>query len=277
MTTPKINTVSRQGARYYIHPETGEKAIGVTSAIGVMDKTPLRYWGQRLVAEFAVENAGIVAQKLLDARTARDYDLAVKACSDWLKGQPTRVTKRSADDGTAVHEICERLANGLPAGHVHPELSGFVDSFNRFLERYQPEFLHTEATIWNDDLNYAGSLDGIAIIEGDTCLLDYKTGKGIYADIALQLTAYRNATTIFELDDPVGRVSEVAEPTLRKVELPHIDGGLAVHLRPHPEKSSITPVSVDDDEVMEVFKHLLGVRRWQTDISGRVLGHAVEF
>lgn len=269
MTTPKIQTIRRGGARLYVHPETGEKAVGVTSVLNSLPKNFLQYWRAKVVAEYAVANAGTLTQMLLEANgQERDFVLAKKAAVDWLKNAPQRDTSKSAEDGTAVHDLCERIAAGEKVGPIHPDFRPYIDRFQAFLDTYQPEYLFIEETIWNDRLGYAGSFDAIVKIEGETILLDLKTTRsGVHAEVALQLAAYARGDYMLRIAEEEG--FEVPEPSVVKVPLPKIDGAAVLHLR--PDESSLVPVSISDD-VFSIFETLMGVRRWEAEISKNVLG-----
>ncbi len=276
MTTPKVNTIRRGGARLYVHPDTGEKAIGVTSVVNMLPKTFLQYWRAKVVAEFAADNAGALVQMLLSADDdPRAYEVRKKGAVDWMKNAPQRDTGKSADDGTAVHDLCECIARGENPGPIHPDYAPYIERYRRFLDTYQPEFLFLEETVWNDEFGYAGSFDAIAKIEGETVLLDTKTTRsGVHAEVALQLAAYKNADYILRLTEPADSVTEVAEPKAERVELPAIDGAAVVHLR--PDESALHPIYVGP-EVFDIFVHLLHVRTWDQDLSKKVLGKPLDF
>ena len=274
MTTPKINTIKRGGARLYVHPTTGQKAVGVTSVLNNLPKPFLQYWRAKVVAEFAVDNAGTLTQMLLDgAAEGRDPLLARKATVDWLKNAPQRDTGKAAETGTNVHDICEALARGETVRRVHPEYQPYVDRYKAFLDEYQPEFLFIEDTIWNEEHGYAGLFDAIAKLDGRTVVLDLKTTRsGVHAEVALQLAAYARGDYILRLQEP----ADVADASagVEYLKLPKIDGAAVVHLR--PDESSITPIDIGDD-VFDMFVTLMGVRRWEQDLSKRVLGGAIPF
>ena len=275
MTTPKIGTIRRGGARLYVHPRTGEKAIGVTSVLNNLPKNFLQYWRAKVVAEFATDNAGTLVQMLLDSESARDSVLARQAAVDWLKNAPQRDTGKSAEDGTNVHDLTEKMAHGLPVGAVHPDYKPYVERYQRFLDRYQPEFLFLEETVWNVTHGYAGSFDALAIIEGETIILDTKTTRsGVHAEVALQLAAYKYAEHILTLPEPEPSLTEVAEPEPIEVELPKVSGAAVVHLR--PDESALHPIYVGED-VFEMFLTLMKVREWDQNLSKKVLGNSIPF
>ena len=132
-----------------------------------------------------------------------DADLALR----WLKGTPDRVRDAAAELGTDVHDEAERLvlqqaregARLYIASGVLPtwddRLAPHMASFTRFLEDWHPEYLATELTVFNRTQGYAGTLDAIMRItfpDGRSLvvLVDYKSGRAIYPEVALQLASY---------------------------------------------------------------------------------------
>lgn len=257
MTTPKINTIKRGGARLYVHPDDGAKVPGVTSVLGMLPKEFLKFWAAKVVAETAVENLGsVVGLAMSDPQGAVDY----------LKRAPQRNTGAAADNGTAVHDMYERLAKGEDAGRVLPEMKPYLAIFRDFERKFSPEFLHIEDTVWSETHGYAGSFDWIARVtdpstkETLTAIGDWKTTRsGVHEEVALQLSAYKNADYI-------------VRPDGGRVPIPKIDVGLVVHAR--PEGGQVVPARVDDD-VFEVFKTLLGVYHYEKDTKKTVLGAGI--
>ena len=181
MTTPKVSTLKRGGSRFYVNPTTQEKAIGVTSVAGMLPKPFLRYWATKVAAEWAVDNLGAVTNLLIGGQ--RD------AAVDIIKRSPDRSTKIASDRGTTIHGLVEQMNRGEDLGTVHPDFQPDLDVYQTFLDKWQPEFLEVESTVWSETYGYAGTLDGICRIDGETIIYDLKTGKGVYPEVGLQLAA----------------------------------------------------------------------------------------
>lgn len=248
MTTPSIKTLQRQGSRWYVDPRNGEKVVGVTSVLNCLPKPFLQYWASKVVAEEAVDNLGAV----MNLVTADNRDGAV----DFLKRAPGRSSGGAAEIGTAVHGIAEKLNRGEPTGPVHRDYQPWVASYEKFLSDWQPEFHEVEATCWSETDQYAGTADAFATIDGDRLVIDLKTGKGVYEEASLQMTAYASADYILESDGTQRPIPEVAAAAV-------------VHVR--PEGYSLVPVRIGDD-VMDVFRSLLIVHRWDRETKRGVLG-----
>lgn len=249
MTTPKINTIKRGESRFYVNPETGEKAPGVTSILNMLPKPFLTFWAAKVVAEHAVDNLGdIVGITLRGGR---------QGAIDFLKGAPRRDTAKAAETGTEAHDYFERQAGGETIGRVHPDLKPFVDNFDAFLQEFSPEIVFMEETVWSEKHDYAGSFDAYGIINGERVWLDWKTTRsGVHPEVALQLAAYRNADYIIRPDGS-------------RVPMPSADGGAVLHVR--PEGWQLVPVKCDD-EVFETFLHLRRVFDWDHGLKDAVIG-----
>jgi len=262
MTVPKISTVKRGGSRYYIDPVTGTKLPGVTSVIGSGVAKPfLQYWASGLVAEAAVDHA------------ASWIGLALKGdragAVDYLKRAPGRFTKVAADRGTEAHGIWEAMAipGGPGPGRVHPDMQWAVDGFREFTDAFSPEFELLEATVFQphgDDGTggYAGSFDALAVIGGERVLLDFKSGKAVYPEVALQLHAYAAAEAIMSPDGTT-------------IPMPAVDALAVFHC--HPGKDwALVPVAFDYDRFFKVFAACLVIHNFTAVSSKAALGVDVD-
>lgn len=273
MTTPRIETFRRGGARWYRDPLTGNEFIGVTSITGLTPKPWLAPWQAKLTAEFAVENIGSIVQMTLDAQKAANVEKANQAVIDHVKGAPRRYTTAAADTGSEVHSLCEAIAKGEDPGRIHPDLQGYIDGFNRFLDEYQPEFLWAEQTVFSEEHGYAGTADALMKIDGQLILGDYKAGRQVYPEASLQCALYSHAQFSLDLIDPEPSLTTISEPTIRRVPLPKIEGAMVIHLR--PDSTKVVPLDIGE-EVFETALALKHVHAWEASISKRVLGTPID-
>jgi hypothetical protein len=249
MTTPKVQTIKRQDARFYVDPDdAATKVPGVTSVLNEISKPFLQFWSSKLVAEYAVDNLGPITQIVLNGDRQGAIDL--------LKGTPRRNTAQAADTGTAAHAAFERMAKGLGPGRITPDIKPFVEHFDAFLQAKQPEFIFLEETVWSDTHRYAGSFDSFMIMDGKRYFVDNKTTRsGIHAEVGIQLAAYRYSDNIIRQDGT-------------RVPTPEADGGMVVHVR--PEGLKLVEVQADE-ECFEVFKHLRAVFDYSRGLSKQIV------
>ena len=174
-----------RGHSYYL----GDRKLdGVTTLISNgLPKPALVNWAARTAAEKAVNEWDALAELPVAERLKR------------ITKAPDESRNAAAVKGTRIHALAEPLAAGFEVD-VPEELAGHVDSCLRFLDEWQPEALHTECPVYHDRYLYAGTLDMIAAIDGETWLLDWKTSaSGAYGDTAFQLAAYANATHMLDV------------------------------------------------------------------------------
>jgi len=252
VTSPKISTIKRGNSRFYINPETGAKAPGVTSIIDMLPKSFLKFWASKVVAEYAVANLGEIVGIALRSNPTDAVD--------FLKRQPDRETKRAADIGSEAHDYFETMAKGAAVGRVHPDMKPFVEHFDTWLQEFTPEIIFTEETVWSERHDYAGSFDALAIINGETVWLDWKTTRsGVHEEVALQLAAYRHADYIIRPDGS-------------RVPLPKGDGGAVLHVR--PEGWAFHPIACGP-EVFDYFLKLRSVFDWDKVFKETVIGDPI--
>ena len=252
MTSP-VNSIKRGGSRFYVDPVTQDKLPSVTSIQNALAKPALQFWSAKKVAEAAVDEFGTLAQMVGQGNKS--------GAIDYLKRAPQRSSGPTAELGSAVHDLCDRIAKGEDIKRVHPEHEPFILQFKNFLRDFDVEFYESEVTVWSDTYGFAGTVDAICRIEDEVVILDYKTGaSGVWADVAIQLNAYANADCILDGDGS-------------RRDLPEIEAAAVLHLR--PEHAQLYPVRLGDD-VFDVFKALITADTWVREISKTVLGNPID-
>lgn len=197
MTQPKGARNVRGLGRVYWSERAQADLPSITNVQGMKDKPELKFWAAKVVAEYAVDRLELIAEIL--QRDGR------KKAVDYLKREPLDSTDGASERGTGVHDYLERRARGADAEEAAEGLpesaKPYLKHAERFLQEWQPEFLHVEVTVFSESRAYAGTFDFIARLpDGRVVLGDYKTAKRIYPDTALQLAAARYADRM-ELGD----------------------------------------------------------------------------
>ncbi len=243
---PKIETTGR-GGRWYVWQK--KRFWSVTTLIGAgLPKPVLVNWAKKVTAEYAVEHIDA-----LNALVADDP----KAAIDWLKGAAYRQRDAAADLGSLVHDACEAHVLGRPYPTWTDEQAPFMESFLGFLRDFAPDFEAVEAPCFSDKHRYAGTMDAIAVIDGVRYLLDWKTGKGVYPEVGLQLAAYRFSEMFIGLPD--GDLTP----------MPAVDAAAVVHIR--PEGYEFVPVRADE-EVFRAFLFVREVARFAMETADSIVG-----
>jgi hypothetical protein len=235
----------------------GEKVPGVTTVLDAAIPKPfLQHWASRTVAEYAA----LHLEELWAMRA-----MGQRAIIEALKSRPNEVMVSAGARGTVIHGIAERMARGevvdfrgryqegenlyrfqKRVGNVnqYPEdLVPWAQSVLDYMNEWQPDSLHRELPVGSRSHRYGGTIDDISDFpDGERRVVDYKTGRGVYSEGALQLGAYRNSEIWMEGDEE------------RKV----VDFGLSeeayvVHIR--PEGYQVYPVYVGA-ETLTAFARL---------------------
>ncbi|MEU7160340.1 hypothetical protein [Streptomyces chrestomyceticus] len=229
----------------------------------MLPKPFLVWWAARMTAEAAVANLPAVA-----SIAERDETGAV----DYLRNAHSRYTKLRARIGSEAHDLFERMIRGEVIGRVHPDLEPYRQGFAEFLDAVRPELVRAEDIAWSDTHEYAGSFDAILRVRlGEdgkpdhengtwhTLIVDWKTSKSTYPDVALQMAAYAHADKIVAPDG-------TAEP------MPEFDGAAVLHIT--PDGWAFKPVRIDR-AVFDTFLTLRKVFTWDRETSKSVIGRAI--
>lgn len=231
---PARATESASGYRKYRWQ--GRELTSVTTILsnGIAKQGPLVPWAAKAVAQWTVDNFEEV-QRLV----ARDPEDAVMV----MKGAHYKNKRAAGLKGTAIHNLAEAHALGRPLPPVPPDALPYVRPLLDFLDEFQPEPILTETTAFSPTHGYAGTLDSIAKFDRlGTRVLDWKTGKNCYPEVALQLAAYMWADGY---DDGSREL----------VPMPKVDGGLVVHIQP----SGYALFDIDISE--DTFSYFLAAKK----------------
>lgn len=206
---------------------------GVTTIIGAgLPKPNLIKWASRSAAEYADREWEYLARLGSEDRVRE------------IKDAPWNHRDRAATRGTELHALADKFVQGEEV-EIRPDLADSVSQYARFVDEWQPEVVLGEATVYHLSYGFAGTIDLIARLrDGRTALIDLKTGKGVYGDVAYQLAAYRYAEKYLTPDGPL--------------PMPEVDVCMVLHVR--PDGYDLRPV-LADQSVFREFRHIAEVAR----------------
>jgi len=205
----------RRDARHRYYLDGVGPIPSVTTITGILDKPALTWWKLEQLAANAVQDA----EMLVVMRDRGDIAAAIKYV----------MTRRDAGDaarerGTDFHALAERWHKGEDV--TAPD--ALMDEWGGYLAWWvwaQPDVLYAEELVANLEHDYAGTFDLIANLDGETWMLDIKTGKSVanakgvvYPDHRLQLAAYARAEFIGRPD------------SAERIPLPRVDRYGIVHV-----------------------------------------------
>ncbi len=165
---------------------------------------------------------------------------------DAIKKAPWSRKTAAAAKGTKIHNLAEPLAHGREV-EVPEEHAAFVASCVAFLNEWEPVTVRTETTVVHRGIPYAGTFDAVFRMRGHCWLADWKTGKGVYGEAALQLAAYRHAEHFIGEDGAEHPMAELG-----------IDRAAVIHLR--SDGYDVYPVETGDSAFL-AFRHAAWLSR----------------
>lgn len=234
-TTDAPRLARRNYGRGHGYKLDGEKLIGVTTALDVLDKPALRNWYAEQAAKRAVDEWDRIAEMPVSERL------------EYIRYGARDKVRAAALRGTEIHTLGEQLARGeevdVPAEHLGP-----VEAYARWLDKWDVTPIATETPIAHTVHRYGGTADlwaRVGKLDGALCLLDVKTGKGIYSETGLQLAAYRYS----DLMQPE-KGAEIATPDVYASFVAHV----------LPDDVRMVPVA-SGPVVFRQFLYVLAVKR----------------
>lgn len=221
----RIEREGREGT-YHVYKLDGKRVPGVTTIIKATVPAPaLIDWAARVTARYAAEHM----DELWSIR-----HMGTEAIYNLLEHKPRSERDSAGARGSQLHVWAEQLVAGESVDVENPDLLPWVYSVRDYIEDCQPQTVLLEAPVASRRYGYAGTLDAVADFpelrfpNGVTLpparrIVDYKSSKRIYPEIALQLGGYRGAE--FYSDGNGGPERSLAELGIDET-------GLAVHIRP---------------------------------------------
>lgn len=246
---PPVKRVERGKYHYYTDGD-GKRIPGVTTIIGDgLPKPQLINWAANTTAEGAVNN--------WDTLT----DLPPAARLKALQGIRYETTNKAKNRGTQIHGYAEALVQQKTVEGIPDDLRGYTEAYVRFIDTWELDPVLVEVVVVNYSVGYAGTLDLVAEItspagEREVWLCDIKTGeKGIYAETALQLSAYRFAEFYVDQDG-------------NEQPMPKVEGTAAIHVT--PDEARFIP-TVSERDQFNMFRIAQKVYEYDKEKDGLIL------
>ncbi len=183
---PNSHRYKLSGERTYL--------ISVTAITGIIDKS-------RVLINWAINDCVIpFIENFLTSSNKKTFRIEeLIGVLDEARTQHEVKKQEAGGVGKEVHEFAEKYSlykSGKGDKPELPENNQARNGVNAFLDWYlahDVEFLEAERLIYSKKYGFVGMADGIAKVNGKKCLIDYKTGNGIYNEHYLQVTGYRIA------------------------------------------------------------------------------------
>jgi PD-(D/E)XK nuclease superfamily len=247
-TVAKTRRDAPTGRTYHID---GEIYPSVTNILGAIGKPALINWAAKTERNLVSEAAADLYLDLVKCPPmSRIAYLTTLEQRIGKEKAHKRELEKASEIGTQAHSIIEwniRKALGQKVGPepklVDDALWAFM-SFQDWAKSVSLKPMLIEQVVFSKTHRYAGTMDLLAEVDGETTLVDFKTGKAIYGEAHLQNAAYQVA------------LSEMGHGIIRKgliLRLPK------VQTDPEFEVSDVS----DSEELFPVFLAVYELWTWQ--------------
>jgi len=123
----------------------------------------------------------------------------------WDEAEAIKVA--AGDKGSKVHQAISLLIGGAklsynslvmnPSTAMEEELSveewEYILSFCKWWEETKPRPISFDGVVYNPTVDYAGTLDLLCEINGETWIIDFKTSQYLWPEHELQISSYLHA------------------------------------------------------------------------------------
>lgn len=188
----------------------GQRVPGVTTIIGrFKDSGGLIWWASRLAFN-----------PYLELRTLCESGAKSGVLATWLKDNPSENADfraerdKAADVGTVCHAMveCHIRKRKFDPASLTVECSQELliaarkpfESYKKWAKLSRLTPAHAETRLVSERFQYGGMVDAVQI-DGELCIIDWKTSNSVYLDYILQVAAYRN---LWNENNPKKKVTE---------------------------------------------------------------------
>jgi len=210
---------------YKVEGEFRPSVTGILRA--TVAKPALIYWAVNCAANYVDEYFGEVGNADSTMYISEDD---IKDLKSGMKSAHNKVSSSAQKIGKDFHKYAEdavswKLGNSTDIPELPTDLQTLnsVNAFREWVNLNEIKWLSSEEKIYNRELKFAGTVDAVAEINDEFCVIDWKTGSGIYEEMYLQCAAYaktvediygRNvdAFYILRLDKKTGKYESVRSP-----------------------------------------------------------------
>lgn len=245
---------------------TGERVPGVTTVLKKLDKPAIVQWAVDNTAAFAVANI----DALLNRTEEQGYGFLrwywkrdpLKGDMSDIRNYSNGVLNDAAELGTLIHEWIEADHGHAAYPNVKdapPFFWEMVEQWNQLNERHEIVPVYSEVTFWSHCYGYAGTADGVWLIDGVPCLIDIKSSRNTWDEQRIQLAALGACDAMLNQKED-GSWEELAMPDFKEYKL--------IHIRPSDYDKSGFPmdpfaniIDVPHEEMDVLFEQFLGLLR----------------
>jgi len=212
------NSRTKAHTRYKL--ADGTIVPGVTTILGILSKPALVKWANNLGLQ------GIDSSKYVDEK-ASIGTLAHQMIADYLRGIETDTSEYSK---VQINQA-----------------ENSVLSFFKWEESHKIIPILIEEPLISEQYRFGGTIDCLGEVNGELCLIDFKTSRGIFPEMLIQVAAYTKLLAEYNYQIKSARILRIGRTE---------DEGF--------DDRVVTSI----DKRWEVFCHCLGIYNLQKELKG---------
>lgn len=187
-----ILTFAEKSHRYKVS-DAGSKPVhcpSVTTILNVLAKPALVEWGVKCACNYVEENL-----KLLFAGNSFSVEQIFKVVEQ-ARTAHDRTRQEAADIGTEAHDWLRDYwraiirKTDIPASPEDPKVRNCTTAVQDWISQHKVVPIAVEVPLYSRILKICGREDFIGLVDGEFSVLDYKSTKFIYPEVALQMCPY---------------------------------------------------------------------------------------
>jgi hypothetical protein len=173
---------------------------GVTSILKRLAKEALIGWSANMASDY-FKDCLLDGYDSTNPEESVTYTVAeINAIAKDARAAYRRKSSSATNVGKHVHSFAEARLKGdksVPKPKLPPEDMIRYDNgcaaFNRWFENNDIELYESERVLFSKRWLFCGTADFYGKVNGELCVLDFKTSSGLFPEMALQTAAYQLA------------------------------------------------------------------------------------
>ncbi len=198
--TPKVSRQDSRSGRFYTVDGDDQPYVSVTHALGCIAKPALINWAANQERTLVMDAAADLYLDLAQTPPmSRPTFLATLQGRIGKQKAHQKELAKAGEIGTQVHALIEwniRQSLGQKVGpepKVLDKAQWAFMSYQDWAQSVDLKPIFIEQMVFSRTHHYAGTMDLLAEVNGIVSLVDFKSGKAIYAEAHLQNVAYQVA------------------------------------------------------------------------------------
>jgi len=166
----------------------GEYVPATTTVLDNIAKPGLVPWAASMGARWFLEH--------------QEEKLSLDAMAKGIRNAHRASNREALKIGHQAHGYCQNaiewklgLRKEIPEMPPHENAVNSVNAFRNWVKEHDVNWFATEQKVYNREHKYAGTLDAVAEVDDEFCVIDFKTSKAIYSAHHLQCAAYASCVS----------------------------------------------------------------------------------